>query len=97
MNRIIKIELLCPSSRCPKCERIISRIRQVFRDLELEYDLRIVTTLEEMLDYRTAILPSLFVNDKLFFVGVPDFETLKQGFVELIEQQVLPNGAEEIK
>ena len=93
MKANYKIELLCPGSRCPKCERLINNIDLIFKELKLDYDFRKITAIDEMLNYHTAILPSLFVNGKLLFVGEPDFDTLKKGLLELVKRHK-KNGTE---
>ena len=88
MNRIIKIELLCPSSRCPKCERVIENIKQIFSEFEIKLDLTVVTDINEMLKYDVAIIPALFVNGKLLFVGViPRMEALKRELLFVLEDK----------
>ncbi len=87
MSKIINIQLLCPSTRCPKCDRITNSLKQIFSELDWDFELKIVNNLDEMLNYRTAILPSLFVERKLLFVGVPDTQTLRQGIIDYIDKR----------
>lgn len=78
MTENFEIQLLCPSTMCGKCQKVIRNLEQIFDEIKQELNLRIVTDLEEMLEYRSWILPSLFVNKKLIYAGyVPPLKYLR--------------------
>ena len=91
MNENFEIELLCPSTMCSKCTRIISNLEKIFSEIEEDLNLKIVKTSEEMQEYSTWILPSLFINKKLIYAGyVPPIKYLRDRILkEFFERQNL--------
>ena len=89
MNENFEIELLCPSTMCGKCKRIIENLEQIFNEINEQLNLQIVTELDEMLKYRSWILPSLFINKKLIYAGyVPPIKYLRDRILkEFFERQ----------
>ena len=83
MENLLKIQILCPNKRCPKCDRLEKNLKQVLLELKLPHKISKFTEINEMIKFKTAILPAIFVNSKLKFVGVPDRATLKTEFAKL--------------
>ncbi len=73
-----EIQLLCPNTMCGKCKKIIANLEQIFIERNEELNLKIVTDLDELLEYHTWILPSLFLNKKLIYAGyIPPIKYLR--------------------
>ena len=80
-----EIQLLCPSTMCSKCTKIITNLEIIFKEIGEDLNLKIVKTTEEMQEYRTWILPSLFVNKKLIYAGyVPPIKYLREKLKDLL-------------
>ena len=81
-----EFQLLCPKTVCGKCKRIISSLEQIFNERNEKLNLRIVTELDEMLEYRTWILPSLFLDKKLVYAGyIPPVKYLRMKINDLLD------------
>ncbi len=78
MSEIIDIQILCPSKRCPKCDRLEKYFIKSLHKLNLKYNLKILNEIDEMIKFKTAILPAIFINSKLTFVGVPDERSIAE-------------------
>ncbi len=86
MIKSLDIHILCPNKKCPKCDRLKKNLTNVLKELKIDYKLNVFTEIDDMIKFKTAILPAIFVNSKLTFVGVPDFNTLKTEFKKLLNQ-----------
>ena len=64
-----KFEILCPSRKCSKCKKIIQRVEKIISQLEIDAEIEIITQLQEMLDFETWIIPSLFLDGKILTRG----------------------------
>ena len=75
----ITIKLLCPGRKCRKCKRLIANAEEAVNRSDADVDIRIVDSLNEMLKYRTWILPALIINEKILVRGyVPTVEFIMQ-------------------
>lgn len=61
----IEIVILSPSEHCKKCNRFIKLVEEAIQELDFELGFRIISDIEEMLEYNTWLLPSLFINKQL--------------------------------
>lgn len=80
MNNVIKLELIS-SSGCKKCEHARGELRAIAREVaEDRLVWREVNVLDE-LDYAVGLgvltLPSVAINGKLAFAGLPTAEQLR--------------------
>ena len=74
MNKTIKI--LCPGRKCGKCRRMIQRVEEAVNISGVEAEIEIIDSIDEMINYRTWILPTLVINNKI----------IARGYVPTIEQ-----------
>ncbi len=58
------IKILCPGRKCGKCRRMIQRVDEAVRILDIEAEIETIDGIDEMLNYRTWILPTLVINEK---------------------------------
>jgi hypothetical protein len=69
----VRLEILCPGSKCRKCRRMIKQVEQAILESGLEAEVKIVDSMDELLKYPTWVLPALLINGKMFARGyVPD-------------------------
>lgn len=74
-----EIKILCPSQKCGKCHRMISRVEKAIVLSGKEVNIKIVDKLEDMLQYPTWILPTLIINNKIVARGyIPECKTIKK-------------------
>jgi len=59
-----KIEILCPSRKCPKCRRFIRYFEDFLSENNIEAEITVITSLKDFISYKTWILPSIFINGK---------------------------------
>ncbi len=64
-----KFQILCPSKKCHKCQKLIDSVEKIISELELDAEIEIITKLERMLNFKTWILPSLFLDKKILTRG----------------------------
>lgn len=61
--------ILCPSNNCGRCRRLIGKLEALIEKESLDADIKVVSDLQQMLKYRTWILPTLVLNDKVIARG----------------------------
>jgi hypothetical protein len=66
---LLKIQILCPGNGCKKCKRMISFIKETINELKLETEIEVVNDIEQMQDFQTWILPSIFINNEIVSRG----------------------------
>jgi len=60
-----KIIILSPGSNCWKTRKIIASIRKFIDKENIEAEFEIVSSFKEFVKYRTWILPTIIINDKI--------------------------------
>ena len=84
-NKHDEIKLLCPSSKCKKCRRIIDDIEKIIEELDIVVDFEVVTEIDDLLKLRAWIFPTLFVNGVKIYEGyVPKHKFLKSKLTDLL-------------
>ena len=78
-----KIEILSPGPGCHKTQRIINSIKKLLETKQVEFELQIISNPADFLKYRTWILPTVIINNKIVSRGYKPsnkkiFETLNQ-------------------
>ncbi len=66
---INKIEILSPGQNCRKTERIIKSMKRFLKENNIEAEYKIISKREEFLKYRTWLLPTIIINDKIVARG----------------------------
>lgn len=61
--------ILCPPKRCSKCRKMQDRLKDLMERENLDAEIKVVNELQQMLTYRTWILPTLIINDKVVARG----------------------------
>jgi len=61
--------ILCPPINCGKCRRMQEKLTALIDREDLDAEIKIVKHLQQMLTYRTWILPTLIINDKVVARG----------------------------
>ncbi len=90
-----EIQLLCPSTMCGKCQKVIRNLEQIFDELNEKLNLRIITDLDEMIEYKSWILPSLFINKKLIYAGyIPPIKYLRERILNEFYKIQINNNSE---
>ncbi len=59
-----EIEILCPNKKCPKCKRFIAFFEKIIKENKTDAEIIIITGLKELLQYKTWILPTSYINGK---------------------------------
>ncbi len=81
--------LLCPSTICTKCKRIIVDLNKIAYELNLDWELQIITDIDKQIKFDTWILPSLFINGNICCRGyIPRFRRLKEIIMEIIFMEI---------
>jgi len=78
-----KIEVLSPGIGCRKTKRIVRSIKRFLENRQVEYELKIITDYDLFTNYRTWILPTVIINNKIVSRGYKPkeekiFETLNK-------------------
>ncbi len=60
-----KIEVLCPSKKCRRCERILKRLEKFILNENIDAEIVIVTEIEKLIEKNTWILPTIIINGKI--------------------------------
>jgi len=66
---INKVEILSPGPNCWKTKKIIKSIEQFFSDNNIDAEFNTISNAHEFLKYRTWILPTIIINDKIVARG----------------------------
>lgn len=61
--------ILCPPKKCSKCRRMQDKLDALIEKEDLDAEIKVVNELQQMLTYRTWILPTLIINDKVVARG----------------------------
>ncbi len=61
----IKVQLLCPSTGCKKCRNLRNRLEKLFLEMNIQADYEIITEVEQLLNYKTWILPTVLINGQI--------------------------------
>jgi len=78
-SEMVKVQILCPSRRCPRCKKITAKTRQIFEELNIPANFEIITDLKSILKFRTWILPTVVINGKIASRGIyPHKEKIKK-------------------
>jgi len=81
----LEIRLLCPGTKCKKCRRIIDDIEKIIEGINVIVDFTVVTEIDDLLEMRAWIFPTLFVNGKKIYEGyVPKHKYLKTKLSDLL-------------
>ncbi len=64
-----KVKILSPGVGCWKTKKIIKSMKAFFEKNNIEVDFEIVTSLKDFLKYRTWILPTVIINNKVVARG----------------------------
>ncbi len=64
-----KVEILSPGPSCWKTRKIIKSLQQFFNDNNIEVDFKIINNADEFLKYKTWILPTIIINNKIVARG----------------------------
>jgi len=64
-----KIKILSPGQGCWKTKKIIKSLEQFFSENNIDVELEIVSSLKEFLKYKTWILPTVVINNKVVARG----------------------------
>jgi hypothetical protein len=77
----IEIKILCPTTKCGKCRRMIARAEEAGKYTDQEISIVIIDSFEEILRYHTWILPTMVINGKVIARGyVPSREVIQKIF-----------------
>lgn len=69
----VRLDILCPGSKCRKCKRMVKQVQEAVIESGMEAEVKIVDSIDELLKYPTWVLPALVINGKMFARGyVPD-------------------------
>jgi len=77
----IKISILCPSKHCKKCKQMLMFVEKTLNEINIRAEIEFISELEEMLKFKTWILPSLFVNNEVVSRG---YIPKKEDFIKTI-------------
>ncbi len=66
---INKVEILSPGINCWKTKKIIESLNKFFRENDIQAEILIVTNQKDFLKYRTWLLPTIIINDKVVARG----------------------------
>jgi len=64
-----KIIILSPGKNCWKTRKIIAKIQQFLNEQKISVDFIIKSELKEILEYKTWILPTIIINNKIVARG----------------------------
>jgi len=64
-----KVKILSPGPGCWKSKKIIKSMKEFMAENNIEADFEVVTKLKDFLKYRTWILPTVIINNKVVARG----------------------------
>ena len=64
-----EVKILSPGPNCWKTKKIIKSLQQFFTDNNIKVDFKIINNAEEFLKYKTWILPTIIINNKIVARG----------------------------
>jgi hypothetical protein len=69
----VNIVILCPGSKCKKCRRMIQQVSEAADESGLDFEIKILDKIEDLVRFNTYVLPALVIGSKLFARGyVPE-------------------------
>ena len=75
----MKRELVVLGMGCAKCEKLAELTEKAAKELGLEYELRYVKDITEIMRYGVPLTPALIVDGKVKVSGkVPSYEAIKE-------------------
>lgn len=81
MKGMDMIEVKILGTGCVKCERLLKNTEEALKEMGIEYELRKIDRIEEIVSYGVMMTPALVVGDEVKLVGkVPSPGELKQYF-----------------
>ena len=66
----VRVQILCPSRRCPRCRKITVKTKLLFEEMKLPASFEIITELKQIIKFRTWILPTVIINGKVASRGI---------------------------
>jgi len=66
---INKVEILSPGPGCRRTQKIIRYLKDFFRENHIEAEFKIISSISEFVKYRTWLLPTIVLNDKIIARG----------------------------
>ena len=75
--------ILCPGTRCHKCDKFRKAIENIANEMKLEYTIEFITELDDMLNFEAWILPSIFMDGKPLTRG---YAPIKKDIEELLTE-----------
>ena len=66
---INKIKILSPGSGCRRTNKIVKAITKFMEQNKIEFELEIVAKPDEFIKYKTWILPTVLINNKIVSRG----------------------------
>ena len=64
-----KIEILSPGENCRKTIKIISKMKKLVVDKNIDVKFVVISELSKILNYRTWVLPTVVINGKIIARG----------------------------
>ncbi|MFH0756317.1 MAG: thioredoxin family protein [Bacteroidota bacterium] len=64
-----EVKILCPWSKCGRCRRMVSRVREAERISGRNTIITIVDSMDEISTFNTWILPTLVINNQVVARG----------------------------
>lgn len=80
----LTFQILCPKKKCKKCIRVNNFLERFISKHDLEAEIIFVTQLDEMLEYKTWLLPSLFLNGKAVARG--GYLPIEKDILRMVEE-----------
>ncbi len=66
---INKVEILSPVPGCRRTQKIIRFLKEFFKENNIEAEFMIISDISEFIKYRTWLLPTILINDKIIARG----------------------------
>ena len=66
---INKVEILSPGPGCRRTQKIIRYLKEFFKENNIEAEFIIISEISEFVKYRTWLLPTIVINDKIIARG----------------------------
>ncbi|GAB4318317.1 MAG: hypothetical protein Kow00127_10310 [Bacteroidales bacterium] len=69
-----KIEILSPGPGCRRTRKVVDALSHFLEKQNVRYSLKVITSLDEILNYRTWLLPTVVINGKIVSRGYMPME-----------------------
>ncbi len=66
---INKVKILSANTYCRRTKRIVNSLDKFFKENNIEAEFTIISNLDEILKYRTWILPTIIINETIVAKG----------------------------